>query len=317
MSPAALVVPATGALLDDARSLLRRGRVRLALDLLVPLHLEPDPLLHPADRVTLVALLLDCHLAQGHLDAALSLGDELAALGDHPEAHHARAELAAALGEPDLALDRFLAAGEAGCDDDGLAPWRAGAALAMARLGRRTEALELARAQHDLALRCGDTYDVALALRVLAAADPDDQRMPRLRRALALLADVEADRLRAQVETDLAGLLLLEGRRDQAVLLLRDAEAYCAREDLWPLQSRVRRLLERLGEEPRRQEAETLAVLTAAERRVALLALDGHTNRRIADQLAVSVKAVEGHLSRVYRKLGVSSRAELVAAVDR
>jgi DNA-binding CsgD family transcriptional regulator len=45
------------------------------------------------------------------------------------------------------------------------------------------------------------------------------------------------------------------------------------------------------------------------------LAIDGHTNRAIAQQLFVSVKAVEWHLRNAYAKLGVTNRRELAAAV--
>jgi DNA-binding CsgD family transcriptional regulator/tetratricopeptide (TPR) repeat protein len=51
--------------------------------------------------------------------------------------------------------------------------------------------------------------------------------------------------------------------------------------------------------------------LTPAERRVAELAGDGLANKEIAQALFVSVKTVEGHLSHVYAKLGVRSRAQL------
>jgi DNA-binding CsgD family transcriptional regulator len=58
--------------------------------------------------------------------------------------------------------------------------------------------------------------------------------------------------------------------------------------------------------------------LTATEQRVARLAARGRTNRAIADELFISPKTVEANLARVYRKLGISSRAELGAAmVDR
>jgi DNA-binding CsgD family transcriptional regulator/tetratricopeptide (TPR) repeat protein len=51
--------------------------------------------------------------------------------------------------------------------------------------------------------------------------------------------------------------------------------------------------------------------LTNAERRVAELAAQGRSNKEIAAALVVSVKTVEATLSRVYRKLGVRSRAAL------
>ncbi|TFV59193.1 helix-turn-helix transcriptional regulator [Mycobacterium sp. PS03-16] len=52
--------------------------------------------------------------------------------------------------------------------------------------------------------------------------------------------------------------------------------------------------------------------LTESERGIAELAGSGLTNRQIATQLYVSEKTVEANLSRVYRKLGIRSRAELV-----
>ena len=41
------------------------------------------------------------------------------------------------------------------------------------------------------------------------------------------------------------------------------------------------------------------------------------TNRQIADELFLSQKTVEGHLTSVFAKLGVSSRAEVAEAVGR
>ena len=53
--------------------------------------------------------------------------------------------------------------------------------------------------------------------------------------------------------------------------------------------------------------------LTATERRVAELAATGLTNREVAAQAFMSPKTVEANLARVYRKLGIRSRAELGA----
>jgi len=55
--------------------------------------------------------------------------------------------------------------------------------------------------------------------------------------------------------------------------------------------------------------------LTPSEVRVARLAASGATNREVATAMAISPKTVEAHLARVYRKLGIRSRAELGAAV--
>jgi DNA-binding NarL/FixJ family response regulator len=51
--------------------------------------------------------------------------------------------------------------------------------------------------------------------------------------------------------------------------------------------------------------------LTETEQRVAALAAQARSNKQIAAELFMSVRTVEAHLSRVYRKLGVHSRTEL------
>jgi DNA-binding CsgD family transcriptional regulator len=56
--------------------------------------------------------------------------------------------------------------------------------------------------------------------------------------------------------------------------------------------------------------------LTETERRVAELVASGMTNREVAQAAFVSPKTVEANLARVYRKLGIHSRAELGAAMS-
>jgi len=53
--------------------------------------------------------------------------------------------------------------------------------------------------------------------------------------------------------------------------------------------------------------------LTPTERRVAELVAAGRTNKEVAAELFLTVKAVEANLSRIYRKLAVRSRTELAA----
>ena len=53
--------------------------------------------------------------------------------------------------------------------------------------------------------------------------------------------------------------------------------------------------------------------LTVAERRIAEHAVRGHTNREIAAELFMSPKTVEAHITHIYRKLHIHTRAELGA----
>ncbi|MGW0417149.1 helix-turn-helix transcriptional regulator, partial [Streptomyces collinus] len=57
---------------------------------------------------------------------------------------------------------------------------------------------------------------------------------------------------------------------------------------------------------------DALAGLASMERQVAALVMEGATNREIAGRLFVSVKTVEATLTRVYRKLGIRSRVDIV-----
>jgi DNA-binding NarL/FixJ family response regulator len=78
---------------------------------------------------------------------------------------------------------------------------------------------------------------------------------------------------------------------------------------LWS--ERTRRELRRIsGRAPSRGK------LTPTERRVAELVAEGRTNKEVAAALYVAPRTVEGTLSRVYTKLGVRSRTELVRRLD-
>src|SRR4029079_16605791 len=55
----------------------------------------------------------------------------------------------------------------------------------------------------------------------------------------------------------------------------------------------------------------TTTELTTTETRLAALASQGLSNKEIASALHISVHTVEGHLTRIYRKLGIRSRAAL------
>ncbi|OFS21835.1 helix-turn-helix transcriptional regulator [Corynebacterium sp. HMSC04H06] len=55
--------------------------------------------------------------------------------------------------------------------------------------------------------------------------------------------------------------------------------------------------------------------LTPQEEEIAKAVADGASNREVAEELYLSTKTVEYHLTRVYRKLGIRSRNELPRAL--
>jgi DNA-binding CsgD family transcriptional regulator len=82
------------------------------------------------------------------------------------------------------------------------------------------------------------------------------------------------------------------------------------------LAQRAREELVASGARPRRPRAEGRASLTESELRVARLAAEGMTNRQIAQALFLTARTVETHLTHTYRKLDLTSRADLAAALS-
>jgi DNA-binding CsgD family transcriptional regulator len=102
-------------------------------------------------------------------------------------------------------------------------------------------------------------------------------------------------------------LLRRQKQKRAAAETLREALAIFERLGAPAWEAQARAELDRVG--LRRSPDE----LTATERRVAELAAEGLTNREVAQRAFMSPKTVQANLTRVYRKLGISSRAELGA----
>ena len=81
------------------------------------------------------------------------------------------------------------------------------------------------------------------------------------------------------------------------------------------LTERTRTELLAAGGRPRRLVLSGLDSLTPSERRIARLAADGVSNREIAQNLFVTARTVEGHLTHAYQKLAITSREQLPAAL--
>jgi DNA-binding NarL/FixJ family response regulator len=100
------------------------------------------------------------------------------------------------------------------------------------------------------------------------------------------------------------------GRRLRAADSLRRAIQILADLGAKPWLDRAQQELRRASPRPRRDRE-----LTSAERRVAALVAEGHTNREVAAQLFTTIATVEAHLTRIYRKLGIRSRTQLARGV--
>ena len=69
------------------------------------------------------------------------------------------------------------------------------------------------------------------------------------------------------------------------------------------------------GERARRHPANTLGILTEQEAKIAVLARAGNSNQEIGAQLFLSPRTVEYHLSKVFKKVNISSRGQLEQAL--
>ena len=111
---------------------------------------------------------------------------------------------------------------------------------------------------------------------------------------------------RARTQLLFGQLANLRRQQDAAALAVRDALSTFEElgTPLWANRARAEQT--RVG-----TTSQTTDGLTTAEQRVAELAASGMTNRDVAGALFISPKTVEATLARVYRKLGIRSRAEL------
>ena len=216
------------------------------------------------------------------------------------------------------ALQRVKELGEAmSAADPPLLHWYSDLAEALVVLGETDEAgavLDAARARVS-----GDAPGSVLA----ALERAEGLREAGLGRAKegAVRLRIAVDRLRRlPLPIDLVRTLISLGaverrarHRNAARIALGEALETATRIGAAPLAARAGDELARL--EAGDRDGEGRPELTPTEARVAELVGGGATNREVAAELFISVKTVEGTLSRVYRKVGVRSRTALAHAM--
>jgi DNA-binding CsgD family transcriptional regulator len=232
--------------------------------------------------------------------------------------HEIVGRIAAFRGDHERALAAFLASGEEATrvlvTNPGLYAWRSEAGMAALRLGRRDEAVDLIRKECQLAERFGAPRAIGVALRAAALLGRGEGAVEMLRSAAVLHEQCGARVEHAHTLTELGGAIRRAGVPGEARTVLRDAIRIADEVGARAVGRRAREELVRAGGRAP-NAGETTGSLTPSERRVAELAAGGRTNREIANELFVTVKAVEWHLGNVYRKLDVRGRGQLTGAL--
>jgi DNA-binding CsgD family transcriptional regulator len=288
-----------------------RGRIadaRADLDVVIGLDRLAWPMLSglAAQPLTLVCLEL------GDVAGAARALEQVDALSS-PGSNWIRGQVRLAQHDAQGALDAFVAEGELlegvfGLANPTVLSWRAGAALAAHRLGdleraERWVAEELARTRE-----LGAARSLGMALRVAGVVRGD---IALLEESVAVLDGTPAGLELARSLAELGAAHRRERRALDARPILRRAHDLAAAGGATALAAHALGELRAAGARPRGRATTGPGALTASERRVATLAAAGHSTRQIAEQLAVSPKTVETHLTRAFRKLDISSRAEL------
>jgi len=130
-----------------------------------------------------------------------------------------------------------------------------------------------------------------------------------------VLRDSPAKLEHAKARTELGAALRRANQRARARTELRQAVELATVCGAAALAARAESELLATGARPRRIALSGVESLTPSERRVAEMAASGPTNREIAQALFITQRTVEVHLTSIYRKLRISSRSQLTAAL--
>jgi DNA-binding NarL/FixJ family response regulator len=276
----------------------------------------------PYFEAVLLYLNLELMIERGQLADADAEGERLAQLQVSWSpvatlfATCTRGRLRIAQGRYEEALaDLMRIPAETRVDNPAALPWRSHASLALARLGRTDDALELMERELELARRFALPRSIGVVLRAAAALHRGDHAIDLLRESVDALGACPSDLERSHSLMELGSALRRSGRRRDAIAPLRDALELAERCDATALVERGRRELTDAGSRPHRPAHAGRDGLTPSELRIAQLASEGMANKEIAQSLFVSLRTVETHLTNAYRKLGISARAQLTTAL--
>ncbi|MFE1176716.1 AAA family ATPase [Streptomyces sp. NPDC058773] len=198
----------------------------------------------------------------------------------------------------------------AGIVSPALGPWRSRAAAAALHLGHGRDAYALAEQELVLAREGGIPRAVGVALHAAGQVTQGARGLTLMAEAVSVLEHTPAELELARALHTYGSALLRRDDKPGARTALRrglDIAVRCgAAAPARTLQQRLHEAGGRVG-----SRGAGGSPLTAGEERIALLAAEGWSNKRIAEHLVVSLRTVETHLTGAYRKLRIGGRHEL------
>jgi DNA-binding CsgD family transcriptional regulator len=254
----------------------------------------------------------ECARAAGR---ARQLADRLADELIHADAEGALGLQALLGGRLDEAVERLAPivalAFERNIVEPSVVPYAPDLVEVYVRAGRRDEASEILERFESNALRTGRRWAQAAALRCRGLLAADDGIDEAFTAALELHAQSPQVLERGRTELLYGGRLRRANRRRDARPHLRAALEIFDELGAAPWRELAQAELRATGESLARREPAASERLTPQELKIGMLVAEGKTNREIAEQMFLSPKTIEFHLTQVYRKLEIHSRAEL------
>ncbi|MEU9750719.1 helix-turn-helix transcriptional regulator [Streptomyces niveus] len=308
---------------------LRRGRLADAVRQAETAHARLSGPRWNVSSALALTVLVEAHTAMGnHQTAAKYLETSepppalfLTRAGLHYL--YARGRHHLATGNTYLALSDFQECGTLmrrwNIDTPSLAPWRLGEAEVWLRLGDQKQAARLVEKQLTNS-DSGLTRSRGMTLHALALVQTTAKQPPILRDAFRLLEAAGARYEAARVLADLSRAYQQLGDKQarptarRAWRLAKSCQAESLCQALLPT-SIPQNMDTKPPEGPcgaDRPGQDSFGTLSESERRVATLAAQGYANREIAERLFITVSTVEQHLTRVYRKMGIRNREQLL-----
>jgi DNA-binding CsgD family transcriptional regulator len=251
--------------------------------------------------------------AREHADEAIKLAGIGGATLIVGIAEWALALLDLTLGRPDEATDRLLllTAVERPESNPLAGLWSIPDLIeAAARSGRLEEAADRFERYSDWMQHSSSTARRSVFARCRALVGEGDVR-ENFEAALAPDAPISPF-LEARTELLYGEWLRRERQRRESRRHLRRAAELFRQVGTTPWEERAETELRASGETARQRDPSTLDQLTPQELQIAGLVASGMTNRQIAEQLFLSPRTIDYHLRKIFSKLGVASRTELV-----